>query len=79
MVAHELGADCLAGYFLGWLHCGGMLSPADVQAAFGAACNSGDAWFAPASHGSCSDRVAAVTAGMNGYANQADPLSTCDF
>ncbi|MBK8256714.1 MAG: hypothetical protein IPK82_29090 [Polyangiaceae bacterium] len=78
-IAKELEADCFAGYFLGYLQCDGMLSMADVQAAFGTACNGGDPWYAPGTHGTCTDRMNALVQGMNGYKNGVEPLVACTF
>jgi uncharacterized protein len=79
----ELSADCLSGYFLGGLQCTGEASQANVQNALMTACSIGDPssmpWFAPGSHGSCLERVNAVTRGMQGYAAVARPSVICAY
>lgn len=64
---NELHADCQAGIFAAVEEAVGNLQPGDLNAAFLSLCGGGDpswAWFNPAGHGSCPERV---TAFQHGY------------
>ncbi len=77
----ELGADCYAGYFLGYLRCLGEAPMEQFAAAYMSFCQSGDRpgipWWSPAAHGTCAQRVAALMAGIEGYGVGANPAVVC--
>jgi hypothetical protein len=79
----ELSADCLAGYFLGWLGCIGEASDDSIHIALSTACNAGDPvaqpWFAPGAHGTCIERASAVALGIEGYRNVQRPSLACAY
>jgi hypothetical protein len=80
-ITRELGADCYAGYFLGWLGCLMQLNIQDYIAAFNSACSLGTnlPWYAPGNHGTCSMRVQAVQQGIQAYGARVPPLTACTF
>ena len=77
----ELGADCMAGYFLGFLTCTGQVDGIDVNAALNEICLAGDLpgtpWWDENAHGSCAERVAAALFGISGYALRIEPRIMC--
>jgi hypothetical protein len=79
----ELGADCLAGYFIGWLACTGRVPWSYTDAAFATACQIGDPfvspWFAHQAHGTCAERQQAVSLGLRGFGNGQVPWVACAF
>jgi len=55
-IRDEQGADCLAGFFVGWLACAMRLTERDVMAEFDTMCDIGDddtgiPWWSPARAG----------------------------
>jgi hypothetical protein len=79
----ELGADCLAGYFIAWLACEGRVPWSYTDAALQTACQIGDPftspWFAHQAHGTCAERQQAVSLGMRAYGNGNAPWLACAF
>jgi len=79
--ARELGADCLAGYFVAWLECEGLVDSSFTGAAFATACQIGDPfaspWFAEQAHGTCHERQSAVQHGYSAYASGLSPAHAC--
>jgi len=77
----ELSADCLAGYFVGWLACLGEINEFDVQGALMSVCSTQDSigtpWFDPSAHGSCQNRMDATVWGMNAYFTGTPPAQAC--
>src|SRR5262249_52416024 len=82
-ITSELGADCLAGFFVGWLACNMSLSDQDVMAQFDTMCEGGDdasvPWWSPQAHGSCQQRTDAFARGTRAYAMDVQPLDTCTY
>jgi predicted metalloprotease len=76
----ELGADCLAGYFLSWLACAGQIDMGTVESTLMRVCSEAMAggWF-DASHGTCAQRVSSLSTGMDGYARRREFVPTCTF
>lgn len=79
----ELGADCLAGYFLAFEHCRGIYDMSEGMTAINAICVASDpvmyGWFEPNAHGTCSERTAAVERGVQSYFAGALPAVACTF
>jgi len=75
----ELQADCLAGYFMGWLECEGSVVESDIMNTFSNFCWIADPvpWLNPSSHGSCSERVSAVNRGFSSYRSGLLPGQAC--
>jgi hypothetical protein len=78
-VSSELGADCLAGYFIGGLICTGLASQAEVVATLRTVCDLANMTWFDTSHGSCADRVGWIQTGISGYFNGVLPLAQCTF
>jgi|SRR5882672_8854036 len=80
-VRRELSADCLGGYFLASVVCSGKALDSEITNAVMAACTIGDPagypWFLPGAHGSCADRISAVTYGIAAYRNGTSPVVAC--
>ena len=78
-IQNELGADCYAGYFLGWLGCTNRLNMNDVVAVFGTACRGGSnlPWWAPQAHGTCEQRQAALQHGIEAFNARTPPINAC--
>lgn len=79
----ELSADCMAGYFLGYLSCTGQVDGIDVETSMNEICNVGDLpgtpWWDEDAHGTCELRVGATIAGVTGYALRVPPRDWCEF
>lgn len=77
----ELGADCLAGYYLGSLVCAGRTSAADIRATLATACiiadGTGDPVADLATHGTCAQRAASVEFGIEAYLRGDPALASC--
>ena len=77
----ELSADCMAGYFLGFLTCTGQVDGIDVDASMTEICAAGDLpgtpWWDENAHGTCGQRAAAVLDGVSGYALRIRPKEWC--
>lgn len=78
----ELGADCYAGYFIGWLMCTRALSASDLQATFTSICSIATAtpptpWWAANAHGTCSERTTMFRRGIDAYVGGFAPLTAC--
>ena len=77
----ELSADCLAGYFIGWLACQGEINEFDVQGTMMAACSGQDPvqtpWFDPKAHGTCQNRIDSTVWGMSAYFEGRLPQEAC--
>ena len=80
-IDRELGADCMAGYFLGYLSCTGQVDGVDVRASLDAICDAGDLpgtpWWDDNAHGTCRERIDETLAGISGYALRVPPKSWC--
>ena len=78
---HELQADCLGGYYVGFQARKGAVNPSEVLRTFQFACSIGDPfvsdWWTPGTHGSCADRVAALQRGFDGYQAAKLPGQAC--
>ena len=83
MISKELGADCYAGYFIGWLICNGEVNGADLMGTFAGACQGGDGsgfpWFDVNTHGTCTQRVQAIQLGIQRYSDGVPPVNACTF
>jgi hypothetical protein len=79
--ARELGADCLAGYYLGFSVCRDRARATDLVAAIAADCiaadGTGDPTADAATHGSCAERAESVGRGIEAYLAGADALTAC--
>lgn len=79
----ELSADCMAGYFFGYLSCTGQIDGIDVSASLGQICAAGDLpgtpWWDDDAHGSCLDRMTAAMSGVSGYALRIPPKDWCIY
>jgi len=77
----ELTADCLAGYYLGSHVCRGTATQQDLIATLATACLIADGTGNPITdlntHGTCQQRMQAVTAGIEAYLTGALPLTAC--
>ena len=77
----ELSADCMAGYFLGYLACTGQVDGVDVEASLSAVCSIGDLpntpWWSESAHGTCEARTIMTLAGISGYALRVPPRDWC--
>jgi hypothetical protein len=78
----ELGADCLAGYFVAWAECARGANVQDLVAAFEQACMAGQQatgypWFDVQTHGTCSQRVAAMQQGIAAFGTPTPPHLAC--
>ena len=77
----ELSADCMAGYFLGYLSCTGQVDGIDVDTAMNEICMVGDLpgtpWWDVNAHGTCQQRVTAALDGVAGYALRIPPKEWC--
>lgn len=77
----ELQADCLAGFYVGSRVKRQLVNQYDLVQAFGAACGFGDSastpWWGQDAHGTCSERVAAVQAGIQGFLSGLLPGQAC--
>jgi len=82
-IGRELGADCLAGYLLGWLQCTGRANAVDLQLSLAAVCSTADPigipWFDPRAHGTCNQRVGAVMHGIQSSVQGLVPTVACQF
>lgn len=80
-IARELSADCLAGYFVGWLACQGEINEFDVEGTMVSVCATADSaatpWFHPTAHGTCQDRVNNTLWGMSAYFEGLLPEQAC--
>ena len=83
-IGRELGADCLAGYFVGSLICSGRINRNDVAGTLSEVCAGQDPaqvqWFDEMAHGTCTQRQSAFLLGVNTYLAKdlQDPLLTCN-
>lgn len=79
----ELSADCMAGYFFGYLSCTGQVDGIDVEASMNEICYAGDLpgtpWWDENAHGSCIERVGATISGVTGYALRVPPKDWCVY
>lgn len=77
----ELQADCLGGYYIGWLVKNNQTTANDVARTFGTACNLGDPgfsqWWERGAHGTCSERISALQGGISGYLSGVAPGQAC--
>lgn len=77
----ELSADCMAGYFMGYLACTGQVDGVDVESSLNAICSVGDLpgtpWWDENAHGSCGERVGVTMIGVSGYALRTPPKDWC--
>jgi hypothetical protein len=78
-VFKELSADCLSGYYLGYLACEEIGTVNDYAGALVTACLTGgtSAFFDPGGHGSCEERVNAVVFGAESYQRSIAPFDAC--
>lgn len=80
-IVAELSADCMAGYFLGYLACTGQVDGVDVEASMTAICEGGDLpstpWWSENAHGTCEARVIMTISGVSGYALRVPPRDWC--
>lgn len=82
VIQKELGADCLAGYFIGYLVCNNKVNNNDISSAFMSICATGDPftpWFNPQGHGNCQQRQQATLVGLTAYRNGQRPFPACNF
>jgi hypothetical protein len=77
----ELQADCLGGYYVGFQARKGFVSQSEVIRTFQFACTIGDPmispWWASGAHGVCTERVAALQRGFDGYNSGWLPGQAC--
>ena len=78
----ELQADCLAGYYMGYENCQGNVSESDVMATYSHFCDIGNVamntpWWDTSAHGTCTQRVANLQQGFNGYKDGLLPGEAC--
>jgi predicted metalloprotease len=77
----ELQADCLGGYYVGFRIRRNLATQSDVVRTFSTACGLGDPTFSPwwvqGAHGTCTERAAALQAGIAGYLAGAKPGQAC--
>lgn len=77
----ELGADCLAGYYLGSLLCEGRASRTDLEVTLRTACVIADGTGDPVAdldtHGTCEQRVSAVVRGVSAFQSGQPPIAAC--
>lgn len=80
-ISAELSADCMAGYFLGYLACTGQVDGIDIDSSLGEICAAGDLpgtpWWDENAHGTCTQRVTAALDGIAGYALRVPPKEWC--
>jgi predicted metalloprotease len=76
----ELQADCLGGFYVGFQIRTGQVQQADLMQAFNFSCAIGDPfpsnWWDP-THGTCQERVAALSGGIDGYLAGLLPGQAC--
>jgi hypothetical protein len=83
LIQLELGADCLAGYYLGGKMCDEGIPQRDLQATLQFACSiadgNGDLAHDLESHGTCDQRMNAIKQGIDAYQRRQPPLVACRF
>ncbi|HTL36397.1 MAG TPA: neutral zinc metallopeptidase [Kofleriaceae bacterium] len=83
LIGLELGADCLAGYYLGGKMCDEGIADRDLQATLDFACSIADGNGDPVhdrnSHGTCDQRMSAIKQGIAAYQQRKAPLAGCRF